>query len=44
LAAQGALLFFLAIVVVDVVAMERLESRYLESEDAADCADDPESA
>lgn len=44
LAAQGALLLFLVIVVVDVVVMERLESRYLESEGAADRADDPESA
>lgn len=35
LAAQGALLLFLAIVVVDIVVMERLESRYLEPGDAA---------
>jgi putative solute:sodium symporter small subunit len=47
LAAQGALLLFLAIVVVDVVVMERIETRYLESEDAAGGAggaDEPESA
>ncbi|MDP1901219.1 MAG: DUF4212 domain-containing protein [Rubrivivax sp.] len=44
LAAQGAMLLFLAVIVVYVVVMERLEARYLEAVNAEDPKPDAESA